>query len=666
LDIKSKKSKPFYVWLCFFLGVNILAILMIFGIAVSKEIYNNFDDLVMMLRSDFKNTREFKHTVTLQFANLSDIITEQISVKSLSTLDDEGENLIYYAKNLKTGRVLTNSNTHFTLPEDGSLSLPEGYNYFLYYNGDKFIAAKDGRTLNIRHDSGYSHLEHWGAHSNNPQLADCRILLIVKKDIIRNPNASSSFYQGKQGMAVFKLVAIGITSIFLLGIVLSVFSLFNRDVKREFDKKLAKISGKLWFEVKVLISFFALFLIFINDWIFIYDLTTYAIKVFTVIICCWWFYIMFVDLLINRHRFFSNNSINSVIKLYRSFERKKPFQKAMLLRAYMFIAAEIVLVLLIGMFSLYLFFDDRELLIFPLLIFIAICIYLIYRYFRRYSNTINDIGKVIDQIQVIKDGNMTTKLSLNPDTDMYFVAENLNGIQEGISKAVDEKIKSERMKIELITNVSHDLKTPLTSIISYVDLLSKEEGLPDHVNDYIKILINKSDKLKTLIQDLFDLAKATSGDMQVKKEKIDLGKLIQQTLVDLDKQIEQSKLAFKVNIPQQPIQIISDGKKLYRVFLNLILNALKYSLLGSRVYIDLIADNNKAVAVIKNTANYEMDFSEDEILERFVRGDKARSTEGSGLGLAIAQNYTQACGGRFDIKIDGDLFKVRLLFDIVQ
>ena len=233
-----------------------------------------------------------------------------------------------------------------------------------------------------------------------------------------------------------------------------------------------------------------------------------------------------------------------------------------------------------------------------------------------------------------------------------------------MSKAAEDKLKSERMKVELITNISHDLKTPLTSIISYVDLLSKEEGLPEHVKDFIKILATKSERLKILIQDLFDLSKATSGNMELHIERLDLGKLIEQTLGDLNEQISASPLTFRVNIPDEPVFIKSDGKKLYRVFLNLFQNALKYSLAGSRVYVDLVTDSDKAVVIIKNTSNYEMNFSGEEIVERFVRGDKARSSEGSGLGLAIAQSFTQACGGSFDIEIDGDLFKVILSFKL--
>jgi signal transduction histidine kinase len=262
----------------------------------------------------------------------------------------------------------------------------------------------------------------------------------------------------------------------------------------------------------------------------------------------------------------------------------------------------------------------------------------------------------------MKNGDMETRLEVATDADIYPAAQNLNSIQEGLGIAVTEKMKSERMKIDLITNVSHDLKTPLTSIISYVELLHKEAGLPEHVNDYIKILAQKSERLKNLIQDLFDLSKASSENIALDMEQLDLARLIKQTLADMEEPINASGLTFRLNIPDEPVYIVSDGKKLYRVWENLIANTLKYSLLGSRVFIDLTVDQNGPFVTIKNTANYEMNFTEDEILQRFVRGDESRTTEGAGLGLSIAQSFTQICGGQFSIKIDGDLFKVALRF----
>jgi signal transduction histidine kinase len=246
----------------------------------------------------------------------------------------------------------------------------------------------------------------------------------------------------------------------------------------------------------------------------------------------------------------------------------------------------------------------------------------------------------------------------------YENSKTFDEINQGFQESLQERMKSERMKVDLITNVSHDLKTPLTSIISYVDLLSKED-LPDSARDYVKILADKSGRLKNIVSDLFDLAKSTSGNLPLDMENLDLRKLIEQTLGDMEDDIEKSGIRIKTSLTEDPVYIYSDGKKLYRVFQNIIGNALKYSLSGTRVFIDMVSQNNIVSVSVKNTASYDMDFTAEEILQRFSRGDKSRTTEGSGLGLSIAESFTWACGGRFKVEIDGDQFKVRLEFPII-
>ena len=247
----------------------------------------------------------------------------------------------------------------------------------------------------------------------------------------------------------------------------------------------------------------------------------------------------------------------------------------------------------------------------------------------------------------------------------YFYENNktYEKINMGIQESYQEMMKSEKMKVDLITNVSHDLKTPLTSIISYVELLSKED-LPETARDYVNILSEKSERLKNIVSDLFDLAKSTSGNLPLDLEFLDLKKLIVQTLADMEDDIEKSNMRIRTTLTENPVYIYSDGKKLYRVFQNIIGNALKYSLQGTRIFIDMEINNNIVNVTVKNTASYDMDFTAEEILQRFSRGDKSRSTEGSGLGLSIAESFTRACGGTFKVEIDGDQFKVKLGFII--
>lgn len=241
--------------------------------------------------------------------------------------------------------------------------------------------------------------------------------------------------------------------------------------------------------------------------------------------------------------------------------------------------------------------------------------------------------------------------------------ETYAAIDKGFNDSLEDQMKAERMKIQLVTNVSHDLKTPLTSIIGYVDLLSKE-ALEEPAREYVTVLAEKSDRLKHIVSDLFDLAKSTTGNIQIDLEDLDLKRLIEQTLGDLSDEIEKSGLDFKVHLPDEPVMIHSDGKKLYRVFINLLDNALKYALHGTRVYVTMEVVAEQVVVAIKNIAGYEMTFTEEEVRQRFTRGDSARTSEGSGLGLSIAESFTYVCGGNFKLVIDGDLFKVAVSLPI--
>jgi len=239
-------------------------------------------------------------------------------------------------------------------------------------------------------------------------------------------------------------------------------------------------------------------------------------------------------------------------------------------------------------------------------------------------------------------------------------------IQQGMNESLEEKLRAERLKVDLITNVSHDLKTPLTSLISYVDLLSRQEELGEESREYVNILADKSDRLQKIISDLFDLARGTSGNLPVTLETLDLGRLLQQTLGDMEDRIRESGLTFRVRIPDGPHYIVSDGSRLYRVFQNLLDNALKYAQPGTRIFLELVQNTGTITARIINTAGYEMDFTADEVLRRFSRGDASKEAGGTGLGLSIAESFTRACNGTFQVFIDGDQFRVELGFSAAE
>lgn len=273
-----------------------------------------------------------------------------------------------------------------------------------------------------------------------------------------------------------------------------------------------------------------------------------------------------------------------------------------------------------------------------------------------------DIGALSDQILAVREGNLTGELTLSEDTDLREAADNLNQIQKGLETALTERVNSERMKVELVTNVSHDIKTPLTSIISYVELLRQEQDLPQHVKEYVQILGEKSERLKNIVQDVFEISKAASGQLPMHMEVLDLSKLLRQTLADMSDQISQSSLVMRTTIPEAPVSVLADGQRLYRVFQNLLQNALHYSLEGSRVYLTLAEEGGQAVVRVKNTSSVELANSKD-FTERFVRGDESRTDGGSGLGLSIAKSFTEACGGELTVETDADLFTVTVRFD---
>lgn len=278
---------------------------------------------------------------------------------------------------------------------------------------------------------------------------------------------------------------------------------------------------------------------------------------------------------------------------------------------------------------------------------------------------IGGFAKIYDGIEEIKKGNLNHEISGCPDGVMKKMADDLNNISDGMKESVEREVRAERMKSELITNVSHDLKTPLTSIINYSDLLCREELSPTEANDYAAIIKQKSQRLKNLTSDLFDISKVQSGNDMPDIEKIDICLLLNQAVGELNENIEKSGFEFKVVIPDEEIFIMADGKKMSRVFENLLVNCLKYSMKGTRVYVSVKKESNNVSVELKNISAFPMDFDEGEITERFVRGDASRTTEGSGLGLAIAKSYTEVCGGTFRVVLDGDLFKVSVSFPII-
>ncbi|MCX4321572.1 MAG: HAMP domain-containing sensor histidine kinase [Lachnospiraceae bacterium] len=284
----------------------------------------------------------------------------------------------------------------------------------------------------------------------------------------------------------------------------------------------------------------------------------------------------------------------------------------------------------------------------------------LYGLLRKYIRLIQ--GQYTDMLTVVRavaEGNLQTEMEGDWGIFSAF-QEELSAIQSGFSDAVEEEVKSQRMRTELITNVSHDLKTPLTAIITYTELLQEEGVTETQRKEYLEVLKRKSLRLKTLIEDLFEVSKANSGNVAFHTEKVDICHLVRQMYLEYEDKAKDAGLIFRFQFPEQKVFLMLDGEKTSRVFDNLYTNIIKYAMPDSRVYVSVTQDAEEVRIELKNISGYELNIPAESLTERFVRGDSSRSSEGSGLGLAIARSFVELQGGKMDIEIDGDLFKVTL------
>ncbi|WP_455717936.1 sensor histidine kinase [Anaerosporobacter sp.] len=293
-----------------------------------------------------------------------------------------------------------------------------------------------------------------------------------------------------------------------------------------------------------------------------------------------------------------------------------------------------------------------------------IILFVLFFVFGRYFlNAVTSLSYLIKETKKISDGDLTHKINeTEVIPNIRVLSKYINNISNGLSNAVDEKLKSERLKTELITNVSHDIKTPLTSIINYVDLLKKEHLDNETALQYIEVLDSKSQRLKTLIEDLVEASKASSGAITLHMQKLNLVELIKQTIGEFEDRLAQSDLEIDLTEIEEPLYIYADGRSTFRILENVFSNVNKYALKGTRVYIDFEANEETVSVSVKNISATKLNISADELMERFVRGDLSRNTEGTGLGLSIAQSLASLQNGTFDIVLDGDLFKAIVTF----
>ena len=270
-------------------------------------------------------------------------------------------------------------------------------------------------------------------------------------------------------------------------------------------------------------------------------------------------------------------------------------------------------------------------------------------------------GFLLSALQSVSEGNLQTEFSGDWGEFEPLKGE-LTRIQNGFARAVEEEVKSQRMRTELITNVSHDLKTPLTAILTYTELLQGKNVTEKQREEYLAVLKRKSLRLKTLIEDLFEVSKASSGNVTFEREKVDICSLMRQVWLEYEDGAKAAGLIFRFAFPEDKVFLLLDGEKTCRIFDNLYTNILKYAMTDTRVYISVTREGEEVRVELKNISGFELNIPVESLTERFVRGDSARTSEGSGLGLAIARSFVEGQEGRMQIEIDGDLFKVTLIW----
>ena len=674
MDTKSRSIKPALAFLALFLGVNLLILALAAGYTAVRSLgWRGISDA---FQSDYQNTADFRRTISQWFYSFTDP-----SWWEQYQLNDK--NLLY--------RVTQNGETVCTNADGLSPdALPEGYNFLLYFDGETVTIQKDGQMVDVYGDGYYRGEGQWNlpGYRNMPTPESCAGLTItmaaarepapytimdagdLTADVVTDSGlASTGAYAARLRLPLILFVLVPLAA----GAALLLWSILWHKYKVRADRAIAWFTGKIWLEIKLVLlipfflvcamALFCLMSLYVAQWY--YTVWPYL----SVPGALWWAYFYLNDLRYNFGRITAGSLCAFLARLYRGSELSWPTGQQIVRRSTLqfaaalpFIAGCIVVFLLLFHPSL-----SRPMvtLILTLLALVGLLLIAVQLWLMDQNRrTAADMDALLSHIQAAGTG-QATDAPLPENADLRAAVEGLNQMEVRLKAALSEQMKSEKLKLELITNVSHDLKTPLTSMVSYTELLRQEEGLPQHVRDYILVLCQKTLRLQTMVQDVFDVSKAATGNLPVAIGPLDFAKLLRQTLADLDEDIQASGLTLRTALPAGPVWIMADGDRLYRVFQNLIGNALKYALEGSRIYLTLTVEGDRAAAVLQNTSRDELPYGVD-FTERFVRGDQSRTDGGSGLGLSIARTFTEACGGAFAIRTQADLFTASVTFPLTH
>ncbi|CEO32250.1 HAMP domain-containing sensor histidine kinase [Paraclostridium sordellii] len=631
--------------------------------AIEQSNLLNLDKNKKLYADTFFETNVFDNEVLQNLIDKMIVATSNSSDYENESIEDarntlnEYKDIKFFVKNNSTGKIYTNTN--YKTNEDFRKNQNDYCNLEIDLSNNKSTYTKiiDKKRLS---SSVYAN-SFWGMQGNSDSIS---ISISIPKDMndydqfgLKSYQDDFKYYRNYIDTLFKVLISSGVISIIsLIACIKIKGKLINK------DGILLKIYRKIPIEIYIVGISILLFSLILD---FGYIVSIIAKFIAITLLTIWIIYFKNLD----KKKYLITNSITynvcrffiNIIKNIIKYKNKLPLVKRLIL-------VELIIVIIAGLIFMFLY--TTEYWYNPVFMLIAISGYITLSLAIITGiilNKVDYLDKIIKGTKEIKNGNINHKIEVKGKDTLAIFAQDINNLSEGLENAIDEKFRSERMKAELITNVSHDLKTPLTSIINYVDLIKKEENIePEYLKDYINVLDNKSKRLKVLIEDLFEASKASSGNIELNIEKLDLNQLLRQSIGENEEKISKANLDLKVNLPKEQIYINCDGKRMYRVFENLLINISKYSLHNTRVYIDMKLEEEKVYISFKNISAYELNFEADEIIERFKRGDLARNTEGSGLGLAIARDLVELQGGDFDIQIDGDLFKVNVVFNKID
>ncbi len=588
-----------------------------------------------------------------------------------------GKDVLYYVSvpNTKiiTPTTIWHAITNVTYPifseYDGHLLLPENMLLCCYWDGENEKLQLFDRTSNSVNAQKLIDRYYDAQYNPNRDAAkEIKLVLAVSKDCTVY-ELQWMEYKAARYQEILMTLLVSASVWFVFGLL----SIFTGKAAKKAKEEYGEWSGNVLLEIKlILVALSVTAIAYFGLYTFVYPADTRMLTYDDL----WWYfplgcmvYLLYQDIKHNGGKVFANclpvKGISSAAGMVRRrswYRRTGVMYIIMLIGGVLQVIGGIYLLILKSDAPIYIHkkYGDGMNAGGIILLIMGILLILV---FVGQTKLLRDMVAIVSKISEVTNGKTGIPLKLSKHSKLAAAANDLNKLEDGIEKAVEEQNRSNRMRVELLTNVSHDLKTPLTSIINYADLLCEEE-LPETAAEYATALQGKAYRLKNMVQDVFDLSKATSGNLTVENTIIDLAKLIKQTLADMDERIQESNLTFKLNIATEPLMIEADGEKLYRVFQNLFVNALQYSLDNSRVHIQLTEEKGYAVARVKNTSRMELDFEPDEIVERFVRADASRTTEGSGLGLSIVQSFAEACGGEFKIETDADMFTAYVSFPL--